>query len=116
TEVVGILRDGPRVEGVKLHRGGTMSTLAAEFVVDCSGQSRALSSWLNLTRQAHALGDLAVFRYYEGFRWNATLIGSTAASRIFFQASPAGWMWFIPLSADKVSVGLVTRREFLRKT
>jgi flavin-dependent dehydrogenase len=113
TRVVGVQRDGDRVTGVDIQTGGAASTLRSRFVVDCSGQSRILSRSLGLDRQAHALGDLAIFRYYRGFRWNQVLIGSTRASRIFFQASRAGWMWFIPISEDLVSVGLVTRREFL---
>jgi flavin-dependent dehydrogenase len=114
SQVVGVVRDDGRVRGVEVVRGETRSKLTAEFVVDCSGQARVLSSSLRLDRQAHALGDLAIFRYYRDFRWNPTLNGSTAASRIFFQATRAGWMWFIPIAQDLVSVGLVTRREFLR--
>ena len=113
TQAVGIVREADRVVGLHVERQSVRSTLAAQFVVDCSGQARVLSRWLGLDKQAHALGDLAVYRYYRGFRWNAELIGTPAASRIFFQAARRGWVWFIPLSETDVSVGLVTRREFL---
>jgi flavin-dependent dehydrogenase len=116
TQAAGLIRDGDRVRGLEVVRDGERSSLRAEFVVDCSGQARVISSWLHLDKQAHALGDLGIYRYYRGFRWSSELVGSLTASRIFFQAARRGWMWFIPLSEQLVSVGLVTRREFLKQT
>jgi flavin-dependent dehydrogenase len=106
--VESILRDGERVIGLRVNG----REVRAGHVVDCSGQARLLSRALQLPKQAHALGDLAIYRYYRGLRW-APLIGAPSASKIFFSATPAGWMWLIPLSASDVSVGLVTRREAL---
>ena len=62
------------------------------------------------------LGDTAFYRYYRHFRWREDLIGSFFDGKIFFTAVPRGWMWFIPIAQDAVSVGLVTRKEFLRNT
>ncbi len=93
TEATGLLRSGDRITGLEVLREGNRSRLSAEFVVDCSGQSRVISTWLRLEKQAHALGDLGIYRYYRGFRWSSDLVGSLAASRIFFQAAPRGWMW-----------------------
>jgi flavin-dependent dehydrogenase len=112
TRVDGILREEDRVVGLRTHAGGRAREVRAGHVVDCSGQARVLSRLLGLTKQSHALGDLAVYRYYRGMRWSEP-VGSPTQSKIFFSATPAGWMWFIPLSESDVSVGLVTRREFL---
>jgi flavin-dependent dehydrogenase len=115
--VESLLRDGDRVTGLRVRAGdGSAREVRAAHVVDCSGQARVASHALGLERQSHALGDLAVYRYYGGMRWLAPVVGSVSASKIFFSATPAGWMWFIPLSETDVSVGLVTRREFLRTT
>jgi clorobiocin biosynthesis protein Clo-hal len=115
--VEAVLRDDDRVTGVRVSAGDQpLVDLRAGHVVDCTGQARLLSRALGLAKQTHPLGDLAVYRYYRGMRWSAPLVGSLAESRIFFSATPAGWMWFIPLSATDVSVGLVTRREFLEET
>jgi flavin-dependent dehydrogenase len=107
--VDGVLRDGERVVGVRA--GG--EEVRAGTVVDASGQARVLSKWLALPKEAHPLGDLAVYRYYQGMSWKEEVVGAPSASKIFFSATPAGWMWFIPLSETLVSVGLVTRREFI---
>lgn len=120
TRVVGMLfaaDDGKdRVTGVRfLPRGGSgPRTLSARHTVDASGQSRTLSRWLGVEVEKFPLGDTALYRYYEGFRWNEELIGSFFDGKIFFASVPRGWMWFIPLSQERVSVGLVTRKSFLR--
>jgi flavin-dependent dehydrogenase len=112
----GVLRAEDRIEGVvAAGPDGATVEIRAGHVVDCSGQARVISRHLGLPRRAHALGDVAVYRYYRGMRWRADLVGSVAASKIFFSATPAGWMWFIPLSSTDVSVGLVTRREVLHE-
>jgi flavin-dependent dehydrogenase len=89
-------------------------SLSARHTVDASGQSRLLSRWLGLESEKFALGDTALYRYYSGFRWNEALVGSFFDGKIFFGTVPRGWMWFIPLSEDRVSVGLVTRKTFLQ--
>ncbi len=114
--VEGVIVEGGRVTGVRASRGGgPVSEWSADAVVDASGQARLLSRWLKLLPSAHPLGDLAIFRYYAGFTWEEELVGRPEGSKIFFAACPAGWIWFIPLSAERVSVGLVTRAPFLER-
>jgi flavin-dependent dehydrogenase len=104
-----LVRDGGAVRGAVV-QGRTIST---GHVVDASGQARIASRILGLTKQGHPLGDFAIYRYYENFAWDEELLGSVDASKIFFSATRAGWMWFIPLSSSVVSVGLVTTRKFM---
>lgn len=105
-----------RVTGVRFvaHRDEQPQTLYARHTVDASGQSRTLARWLGIPAEKFALGDTALYRYYRHFRWREDLIGSFFDGKIFFTSVRRGWMWFIPLSQDTVSVGLVTRKEFLR--
>lgn len=110
--VAEILHTANVVTGVRL---ASSRVFEAGHVVDCSGQAQVVSRALGLQKQGHPLGDFAIYRYYEGFRWNGELLQSPQASRIFFSATRAGWMWFIPLSERTVSVGLVTRREFMKQ-
>ncbi|MBK7859932.1 MAG: tryptophan 7-halogenase [Archangiaceae bacterium] len=107
------LLDGERVCGLEVGEGAATTEWSSDVVVDCSGQARLMSRWLSMAPQSHPLGDLAIYRYYDGFEWNAELVGELERSKIFFSASRAGWVWFIPLSATRVSVGLVTRAAFL---
>jgi flavin-dependent dehydrogenase len=119
TRVLGIVRspgDDGGVIGVRYmpKDASEEHTILARHTVDASGQGRHLSRWLGIATQKFALGDTALYRYYKGFSWNARLIGSFFDGKIFFTSVPRGWMWLIPLSEDMASVGLVTRKEFLR--
>lgn len=111
--VVDVRRDGDRVTGVVVEAGGERRAIDCEFVVDCSGQARLLGRALGLRTVEHDLGDLAIHRYYEGAGWATELLGEKELSKIFFAAAPAGWVWYIPLSPTRVSVGVVTRKEFM---
>jgi clorobiocin biosynthesis protein Clo-hal len=116
-QVVGALFDAAdpeRLAGVRYESGDQPArAIRARHVVDASGQARALSRWLRLGVEKFPLGDTALYRYYEDFRWNEELIGSFFAGKIFFASVPRGWMWFIPIGERTASVGLVTRKSFL---
>ena len=120
TQVVGMLfgegDDRARVIGVRFtdKRGDDPQSLLARHTIDASGQARTLSRWLGMQVEKFALGDTALYRYYRPFRWREELIGSFFDGKIFFTSVPRGWMWFIPITQETVSVGLVTRKEFLR--
>lgn len=109
-----ILMEGDRPSAADLD--GPAGRIRLEFghVVDCSGQSRLLARALGIERVPRQLGDLAVYRYHEGPGWDEQLLGTHGHSKIFFAATPAGWVWLIPLSPTLKSVGLVTRRAFVR--
>lgn len=120
TRVVGMLfepgTDPARVIGVRYvnAREDEPQALLARHTIDASGQARTLSRWLGMEVEKFPLGDTALYRYYRNFTWREDLIGSFFDGKIFFTSVPRGWMWFIPLSQETVSVGLVTRKEFLR--
>jgi clorobiocin biosynthesis protein Clo-hal len=111
--VIEVRRDGDRVTGVVIEHEGARRAVASKFVIDCSGQSRLLGRSFGLRIIEHDLGDLAIHRYYDGTGWSPEILGDKALSKIFFAASPAGWVWYIPLSTRLVSIGVVTRKELL---
>lgn len=117
TTVLGVLRgeEDDRVLGVRYRSNGAgvEQTILARHTVDASGQGRKISGWLRVETEKFPLGDIALYRYYNGFRWRQDLIGSFYDGKIFVISVPRGWMWFIPLSEQYVSVGLVTRKSFV---
>lgn len=109
--VVDVLRDGMQVNGVVVEDESGRRQLSTRFVVDCSGQARLLGRTLGLDLIEHDLGDLAIYRYYDGADWSDDLLGSKDYSKVFFAvAPPVGWAWYIVLSPTLVSVGVVTRK------
>lgn len=114
--VVDTIGDRSQLDGVVIEdQEGRRSRIEARWTIDASGQARVLGRALGIERQEHELGDLAVYRYYRGAGWNESILASPELSNIFFAATSTGWMWYIPLSRDEVSVGLVSRREFIKE-
>lgn len=92
--------------------GKAARTVSARFVLDCSGYGRVLPRLLDLekptpfpTREAlftHVSGDVRPAGREEGKIWACI--------------HPAGaWVWIIPFSNGKTSVGVVGRPEFFRQ-
>jgi flavin-dependent dehydrogenase len=112
--VTGVLGDASRVQGVRIDRDGAQLALEAGHVIDASGQARVLGRHLGLEIIEHDLGDLAIYRYYARVGWSERLLKSRSLSNIFFAATPLGWAWYIALSDERASVGVVTRATAVR--
>jgi flavin-dependent dehydrogenase len=85
----------------------------ARFFIDATGQERLLARQNNSMRSFEDFGKAAVFtRFSEA---------SEAAKDEFLPNNdvriimiPDGWLWAIPLTEDRLSVGLVSRESGLR--
>lgn len=101
-----VLFEGDRAVGVLAEdEAGQRFEIRSQVVVDASGLGAFLGRRLGLVRKDPRLVKAAVFAHYhgalrdDGIDEGATLILSTHDSQ--------GWFWYIPLSGDRVSVGLV---------
>ncbi len=108
----GIIEEDGRIAGVTL-RGGRR--LRAEFTADCSGQIGFLSRFRRVREYNKALRNVAGYSYYRGARWKYTFTGHPDKTKIFVCSLPQGWLWYIPIEKDLVSVGLVTQVSYLRR-
>ena len=106
TTATQVLFDGDRARGVKLTREDeTEGELHARVVVDATGLASLVSRQLSLREPNPELNRAAVFAHYrngqrsEGVDEGATLVVHTPDSQ--------GWFWYIPLSDNRVSVGIV---------
>lgn len=93
---------------------GRPAILSSRFLVDCSGQNGFLSRFESVRRTRDELKNVAVYGYFRGAPWKFRYTGLPNASRIFVCSAPEGWFWYIPIAADLVSVGLVSRASFVR--
>lgn len=121
-----ILLQRAREVGVDVHEGVRVSRVQGglvvdgersevDVIVDATGRTRWLSRQLGVDPQSYPLGDVAFYRFYDNISWDEALLGTPARSRIFFAACESGWVWFVPLSSTRASVGLVTRKAFVRE-
>jgi clorobiocin biosynthesis protein Clo-hal len=107
--------DDGRVTGVEYRdaQGGT-HTVASTLVMDCSGQDALLGRALGTREFDEHMNNYALFGYWMGARWKFEYLGHPDKTRIFIATTPRGWIWYIPVHQDIVSVGFVTHRRTLQ--
>lgn len=82
------------------------ATVRARVVVDASGQNSLMARRLGIRRADSRLKKASISAHYRngyrdpGIDGGATIILATPGNR--------GWFWYIPLSEDRVSVGVVS--------
>jgi flavin-dependent dehydrogenase len=105
-------------EGVKVTRVAFEADLArvetsagpetARFFVDATGQDAFLARGNRTVEPLKGFGCIAVFRHYDGLAPEiADELAVTGNIKILMV--PDGWMWLIPLSGRRLSVGVVSR-------
>ncbi|GAA1959201.1 NAD(P)/FAD-dependent oxidoreductase [Amycolatopsis minnesotensis] len=109
--VTELLLTGDRITGVRYTHDGREHQAHARFVVDASGRAGKIANRFGLRKMIEKLRMVAVFRHYDGLdeRHNPGHEGDIQVG-----SHPDGWVWAIPLSEDKISVGTVMPRSVLR--
>jgi flavin-dependent dehydrogenase len=109
-------RPGTRVKATGLrgsYEDGKTFEIACDVVVDATGLNSVLARQLGTVRKDPRLDKAAVYAHYEnghrdpGIDEGATLVINTKDNR--------GWFWYIPLSGNRVSVGVVSSAGNLLK-
>ncbi|MCP4806971.1 MAG: NAD(P)/FAD-dependent oxidoreductase [Proteobacteria bacterium] len=80
--------------------------LDADVVVDASGQRRLLGRAKGLVRTISDLQCTATYTYVTGAGGFPGVLGRHVQ---WVVTVPEGWAWFIPISADRTSIGVVNR-------
>jgi hypothetical protein len=60
------------------------------------------------------MNNYALFGYWRGGQWKVEYLGHPNLTRIFIATTPRGWIWYIPVSQEIISVGFVTHRQTLK--
>ncbi|KAB1947304.1 tryptophan 7-halogenase [Micromonospora sp. ALFpr18c] len=113
TSVVDVLTDADtdRVDGV-LYAGpdGVRREVRSRYVVDASGnKSRIHTRVGGQRRYSEFFRNLALFGYFEGGK----RMPAPNRGNILAVAFDAGWFWYIPLTEELTSVGVVLMPEAL---
>ena len=99
------------------HEGGVINGLmtaegevTAKYYVDGSGNSAILRRALGVTvDEPSRLKNVAFWSYWDDAEWAVTL--GNGGTRVNVMSLGYGWIWFIPISATRASVGLVMPAE-----
>ena len=84
---------------------GEQGEIRPRFVVDACGLGSPLTHGQRY--RDPALKHCAIVGYLRGARWKASYRGGERAA-VFVLSVARGWIWYIPLADDLISVGLVT--------
>jgi clorobiocin biosynthesis protein Clo-hal len=104
-----------RVTGVEYRDREGLHTLECSWLMDCSGQSALIANAQKLRQYDSVMNNYALFGYWKGARWIYEYVGHPELTRICVITTPRGWIWYIPMSRDVVSVGFVTHRQTLKR-
>ena len=111
TKAKGLIKNGDRVEGIKVESKemGALE-LRAPIVVDASGRDCFAAHKQKWMIRDPQLKKIALWTYFKGARRDPGLDeGATTVAYL----PDKGWFWYIPLSGDMVSVGIVAERDYL---
>jgi len=104
----------PRATGVRVQGDdGAVHHVAADVVVDASGQGAMIQSRLGFREWDRQLKKAAVWSYWKGA---ARGTGRDEGATLVLQLDEKqGWFWYIPLHDDIISVGVVAGHDYLFK-
>lgn len=99
--------EGDSVTGLTLSDG---SDVRARYYLDASGNTAILRKAMGIqVEEPGALKNIAVWDYWENAEWADTIgVGGTMVQ---VMSIGTGWLWFIPLSPTRTSIGFVCPAE-----
>jgi flavin-dependent dehydrogenase len=107
------LGEGDAPHRLSYTHGGESRTAEARWLIDATGRDAFLGRKLKLPKTDLGMPKrIATFAHFKGVLRNE----GAAAGNITIVRLDDGWFWFIPLDAEKTSVGLVQRSDRLRES
>jgi flavin-dependent dehydrogenase len=121
--VIGIEADGEhvtalRLEGEELPQGADADgRVRARHYIDASGHAGVLRRNLGVqTVEPTSLQNIAIWRYWQKPAWKDLDGVGKGGIRVRILSIRSGWVWFIPISEDRVSVGFVTHADHYKRS
>lgn len=111
-EALAPLLDGERVVGLRVRTPagpegpGAEEEWCATHVIDASGQRCLLGHHFGMIRAIEDMRATATYAYFDGAGGVAGVLGRHVQLVVTVDE---GWVWFIPVSATRTSVGVVSR-------
>lgn len=112
TRVMDVIFAGQRATGVVVQTAdGQTRQIACQVVIDATGQQSLIANRLGLKQPIPNLQKIAIWTYYKNAAREPGEHGG--ATVILHTESKDAWFWYIPLSHDITSVGLVGNNDYL---
>ena len=112
TRAAAVHFEGGRAVGARLaRRGEEPRDVAAEVIVDATGQQALVANALGLRSDDPKLRNAAIWGYFRNARRDPGENGG--ATIILHTQEKRSWFWFIPLSQNVTSIGVVGASDYL---
>jgi len=99
------------ITGLQLDDG---STIQAQWYVDATGHVGVLRRALDIgVTYPQKLKNIAMWNYFKDAKWPVRVGKNT--TRVMILSIKCGWLWYIPLTDDKVSVGFVCPADYYKQ-
>lgn len=111
TSVSDVLKTGEHVDGFVLSDG---TTIRARHYIDASGNSGFMRRALGIEiTSPTSLRNIAIWDYWENAEWAVNIgVGGT---RVQVLSIGTGWIWFIPLSPTRTSIGFIVLADYYKQ-
>lgn len=118
TEVSKVNVEGDRILGLEIKSvaGGaeSQSRLTARTYVDCSGEVGVIRKALNIgVDYPTTLQNIAIWDYWQDAEWAISLGASGTLIQVL--SLGWGWLWFIPITPTRTSIGLVVPASYYKE-
>jgi flavin-dependent dehydrogenase len=108
---------GLKVEGAKPEFVDADGMVRAKHYIDASGHIGFLRRAMGVeVEEPTSLKNIAVWQYWQCDDWRGMDGVGTGGIRVRVLSIGSGWIWFIPLTCDRVSVGFVTHAEHYKQS
>jgi flavin-dependent dehydrogenase len=112
TRVVEVKKQEDSVTGLVLSSG---ETVTAKYYIDATGVSGAIRREFEVPVEYPTnLKNIAVWDYWQDADWAVSL--GTGGTRIVVTSVGYGWIWFIPISPTRTSVGFVVPIDYYKES
>jgi flavin-dependent dehydrogenase len=107
-----IQRAGDRIEGILLSDG---QTVRAHYYIDATGHSGFLRRQMGVEVECPTrLKNIAVWDYWTDTAWADTI--GKGGTRVQVISVGYGWLWFIPVSPTRTSIGLICPAAYYKES
>ena len=111
-KVLNVLKNNNRITGVNYKDvNGNLNQAYASYTIDASGHSSPVYHNVGKRIYSDFFQNIAIYGYYE----NGKRLPTPNENNILCAAFKHGWIWYIPLSSELTSVGVVIDRNALEK-
>ena len=91
------------------------TTVTGKHYVDASGNAAVIRRGMGVKIDTSSkLQNVAFWDYWDGVDLNSDLFGH-GVTRVQVRSLPNGWIWYIPLSNSRASVGFVCPAEYYKQ-